>query len=103
MIERLFFAASETQWKTFPFARNAWDGGPLVVAARALFVLGLLLAVCLFLRFLFGPKGKWRDPGLETIQEANARRAKEKADQEADKAQNAPGQAHANPPPKNGP
>lgn len=46
-------------WRTWPFGRG--DEGFWPDALRVLFILVIFLAISLFLRLLFGPKGIWRD------------------------------------------
>ena len=63
-------------WRMWPF--NAGYGDHIVPAiARMIFVAMIFGVIIFFLRFLYGPKGIWRDPELD--READEIRAQEKA------------------------
>lgn len=64
-------------WRAWPF--NSGYGETMLPAiARMLFVSVIFGVIILFLRFLYGPKGIWRDPELD--READEMRAKQKAE-----------------------
>lgn len=64
-------------WRAWPF--NAGYGEHILPAlARMVFVALIFLVIILFLRFLYGPNGIWRDHELD--READEIRAKEKAE-----------------------
>ena len=66
-------------WRAWPF--NAGYGEHLLPAlARMVFVALIIGAILLFLRVLFGPGGKLRDPELD--REAEIERQKERAELE---------------------
>ena len=67
-------------WRAWPF--NAGYGDHLVPAlARLVFVIIIMGAILLFLRFLFGPGGPLRDKEMD--QEAEEERRRERAELDA--------------------
>jgi hypothetical protein len=72
-------AAEGFGWKGWPFSGFGYEGGFWPVVMRFLFVALLLGGIALFLRYLFGPKGRFRGKGWETIQEAKQREEREGA------------------------
>lgn len=75
----LSFDAKLDGWSGWPFTGYGYEGGIWPSIARAAFLLLILVAISLFLRKLFGPGGKFRGEGWETIQEAKEREARENA------------------------
>ena len=64
-------------WHAWPF--NAGYGGHLLPAiARFIFITLIMGGIILFLRFLFGPKGIWRDEELD--REAEEMRVEQRAE-----------------------
>ena len=61
------------EWSGWPFGQ----GGFWPSVARLAFMAALLGGIALLLRLLFGAHGPLREKGLETMQEAKARRAAE--------------------------
>lgn len=69
------------KWRGWPF--NSGVGGDWETSlATYAFSFAILAAICLFLRFLYGPKGIWRDKDMEREAEENRRR--EHAELDAD-------------------
>ena len=91
MLDRIrscFVAAADSgrsQWEGWPFTSFGYEGGFWPSVARFVLVAVILGAIALFLRFLFGPKGRFREDWMETIQEAKAREAKEREEAERNK------------------
>lgn len=80
MMTRLLMASND--WRFWPFDRfypESW----LPLVAKILFVAAILGGMLLVLRKLYGPGGRLREDWVETIQEGDARRAKERADKKA--------------------
>lgn len=74
-------AAMPDKWRIWPF--NAGTGGDWETSlATYAFSFAILAAICLFLRFLYGPKGIWRDKEMD--REAQEMRRKEHAQLDAD-------------------
>lgn len=71
-------AAEGFGWRGWPFSGFGYEGGFWPVVIRFLFVALLLGGIALFLRYLFGPKGRFRGQGWETIQEAKQREERER-------------------------
>ncbi len=70
-------------WKGWPFSGFGYEGGFWPVVMRFFFIAVLLGGIALFLRFLFGPKGRFRGKGWETMQEATQREERERATRQA--------------------
>ncbi|MCA1945747.1 MAG: hypothetical protein LDL30_10770 [Desulfovibrio sp.] len=82
-------------WEFWPFDA-AYPMGFWPFVAKIAFVAVIFGGVILYLRALFGPGGRLRPEGLETIQEAKAREARERqalldAEAAAKAAENPPG------------
>lgn len=53
-----------SEWFMWPFSRGYGEGF-WPTAAKFLFVAAIFAGICLFLRFLYGPNGKFRDKELD--------------------------------------
>ncbi|MBI5519410.1 MAG: SHOCT domain-containing protein [Desulfovibrio sp.] len=70
-----------SKWRIWPF--NAGTGGDWETSlATYAFSFAILAVICLFLRFLYGPKGIWRDHEMD--READEMRRREHARLDAD-------------------
>ena len=64
-------------WSTWPFDSGI-DGGWLPTLAKLVFVAAIFAAISFFLRFLYGPKGRFRDKEMDRqADEIRARQLKE--------------------------
>lgn len=80
LLAAFFDFLDDPKWRAWPF--NAGYGEQLLPAvARMLFVALILGAIMLFLRFLFGPNGRFRDKEMD--REAEAERERERAEVQA--------------------
>lgn len=77
----IIFLAAARGWEFWPFEGVEPLGG-VQLLAKIVLVAVFCGIVLMYLRKLFGPGGRWRPDGLETIQEAKAREAKERQERE---------------------
>lgn len=66
-------APMQSKWAVWPFNSGVSGDWETSLATYA-FSFVILAAICLFLRFLYGPGGIWRDKEMEREAEENRRR-----------------------------
>ncbi len=86
LVNALAASSGDFGWKGWPFSGFGYEGGIWPVVARFFFVALILVAIALFLRLLYGPKGWFRGNDWETIQEAK-KREQESEDKSTDKGE----------------
>ena len=66
-------AYQHSKWDGWPF-NSGYGGDWQTTLATYAFSAAILIAICVFLRLLYGPKGIWRDKDMEREAEAAKRR-----------------------------
>ena len=66
-------AYQHSKWDGWPF-NSGYGGDWQTTLATYAFSAAILIAICVFLRLLYGPKGIWRDKEMEREAEETKRR-----------------------------